>query len=219
MCSKIVIRTGIRAFAHNFMEKMKLFYQSIKCVLYLNRKYVKKFENDLIEDENIQAIVETPFVIPDFNPSTAVLFITDYVPRRFNKSSLLFFRNKVQQECRWLLDRGYKDFIVDYGCNYGVLALLELLKLKKELEFKLFYGKVRREHATCITTLDRYGLISQCWENGAQAIGILNTREFIDKIINKVSMISYEKRLIKIEQKLPSFIHDYHKKKEQEQRY
>lgn len=205
------IQTGFIGFVKRSIQRIKYFYWART-----NRFYIM----DNFDDGNelppemlllIEEIVGYTPVVPDFNPSATVLFTTNYIKkRRLNKQRILLFRYKVRQECKWLFSHGYTDFIVNYGSNYGIITLLELLELREKNEFNLCFCKVRREHANCITESEVYKFISHCFENGGHYVGIYTINEFIEKIIAKVSMISCEAGLIKSYQKIPHSLYDHY---------
>ena len=209
MYDSIIIRTGIRAFIYREIQRIYLSYKSLKSPLFLKKKLISESKSNLSDDisEDISNAS-----IPSFNTSTAVLYISDYSKpeKQINKNRLILYRCKIQQECLLFLKHGYTDFIVDYGCEYGIVALIELLKLKNNREFNLFYGKARREHASCITPYDTFKLIDQCFNNGAQNLGILPITDFFENVIKKIYSISYEKG---ITQKTPKTIYEYYNEK------
>lgn len=205
------IQTGFIGFVKRSIQRIKYSYRART-----NRFYIL----DNFDDGNeltpemlllIEEIVGYEPVVPDFNPSATVLFTTNYIKkRRLTKQRILLFRYKVRQECRWLFSHGYTDFIVNYGSDYGIITLLELLDFKKEKEFNLCFCKVRREHANCLSIFDMYELMSKCFENGARHIGIHNANDFVEKIITKVYIISFETGLIRSNQKLPRSLYDHY---------
>ena len=203
------INTGIIGFIKKKTQKIYHFYLAKTC---------RFSSSNSFSDEEMKLLDEIAHyepVVPDFDPSSTVLFTTEYTETKLNKKAVLLFRYKIKKECLWLLELGYTDFIISYGSNYGIIALKELIYLSKEFGFNLYYCKVMRENANCIAEFDLYEMMFECNKNGVQFIGMHFPNDFIKKIILKVSMISCERGAIKTSQKLPQNIYEHFKKKEQ----
>lgn len=221
MYREISIRIGVNFFIHKTLEKIKLFFQSIKFIFITRKNWIElAFDNE--EDDSVEDDATLEFDV-DFNPSTTVLFSSDYRKQwpKLDKHSLIIFRFKVQQECIWLTDKGYTDFFVNYGCNYGIVALSELLYMKNKLnlDINLCYGKVMHEHASCVTKLDSIAIIQICHDHGVKYMEVFSPSDFIEKVICKVSRISSELGIMKTDQKIPESMHEHYKKLEQKLHY
>lgn len=217
---KIRIRTGFAFYVHKKLEQIRWFCQSIRFAFISRKLWVKRWSDDNKEEfAAVKAIEEEnppEFIIPSFNPSSTVLFSTDYsnYPQKLNKDVLMLFRFKIQQECQWLLNKGYTDFIVNGGDNYGMVALSELFHLKNKYypNMNLYYSKVTHECASCITIFDIINILGTCYSGGVIFLKALSPRHFIDKVVLKTSRMSYEFGVIKTNQTLPKSMYDHYKK-------
>ena len=198
------------------MEVIKLYLQSIKYIFTRCKWDKLSFdeESKLVEDDYT---IKSNF---DFNASTAILFSSDYMKPvlKLDKYNLRTYRFKVQQECVWLINQGYTEYIVNYGCNYGIIALSELLYMKNKynLNINLHYGKVMHEHARCVTRLDSIRIVQICHCHRVGYIKALPPCDFVEKVICRVSRISSEHGIMKTDQKIPKSIYDHYKKLEQQ---
>jgi hypothetical protein len=134
---------------HRLWEKLRLYCFIVKRKLTREKPFVWDEESMRAAEEMDDGLdEEEPFAFtgPDFNPAVTALFSTDYVrPLRFiNRSVIRATRQKVNADCGTLIDLGYTDFIVNYGDNYGMIALSELIHLKKTLypQINLYCGKL-----------------------------------------------------------------------------
>lgn len=149
---------------------------------------------------------------PEFNPHQTALFTTITMDSPLNYINEGKYRKKIHRDCRWLLNHGYYNFVVNYGNQYGMLAMQELLCMKKSgLQFTLYRGKVTGERRALIRNkLDELLMAGSC----DRCFGNYHSVDFMKKVFMQVTVISSEKYLFNSEQKIPVETIRYYKKLE-----
>jgi hypothetical protein len=79
-------------------------------------------------------IIEYNPTIPEFNPNETVLFTSIYSNSESKSHSfdISLYKDKIQRDCLWLLNRGYNIFVSSYGNTYGMVTMEELLRVLRK---------------------------------------------------------------------------------------
>lgn len=207
---ELLIRTSLEWRMHRLWEKLRVLRLIVKRKLTGEKPFVwddesMKAAEEL--DDGLDDVEPFAFTGPDFNPAITALFSTDYAQplRHISRRVIRGMRQKVQGDCRTLVDQGYTDFVVNYGDNYGMIALSELIHLKKMLypQINLYCGKLYSEHARCYTTLDFMRMVTTCGATGTKFVGSMHPYKFIEKVAWRVSQLSFERGLMEMDKIMP----------------
>lgn len=116
-------------------------------------------------------------------------------------------RAKICADIARLRQEGFDTFVVSYGSSYGSLALRELLRLKREGEtFFLVAGKAQREPE--ILMKDSTRIVAEM-EVCDVYIGSRFYREWLDRVIPQVTVLSHEEGLTSIDGVAPDWLVTY----------
>lgn len=207
---ELLIRTSFEWRMQKLWEKLRVYYFVVKRKLTREKPFVWDEESmKAAEELDDDLDDEEPFAFtgPDFNPAVTALFSTDYARplRLISRRVIRKTRQKVNMDCQTLVGHGYTDFIVNYGDNYGMIALSELVHLKKTLypQINLYYGKLYSEHARCFTSLDLIRIVTACNTNGVECVGSMHPYKFIEKVAWRVSHLSFERGLMEMDKEMP----------------
>ncbi len=207
---ELLIRTSLEWRMHRLWEKLRVCCFVVKRKLTREKPFVWDEESmQAAEELNDEPDEEEPFAFtgPDFNPAVTALFSTDYARplRLISRRVICGTRQKVKIDCQTLVDQGYTDFIVNYGDNYGMIALSELVHLKRSLypQINLYCGKLYSEHARCFTTLDFMWMMTTCSATGTKFVGSMHPYKFIEKVAWRVSRLSFERGLLEMDKTMP----------------
>lgn len=93
--------------------------------------------------------------IPLFSPANTALFMTlDPNNSKINYFNEFYYRWKIRRACLRLLKQGYSTFIVNAGTQYGMLAMEELLEMKKSgYEYTLYRGTIFGERRSLLRNI------------------------------------------------------------------
>lgn len=119
-----------------------------------------------------------------------------------------YIRKKIRDDFAHLQQKGFDTYVVSYGSAYGSLALRVLLQLKREGEsFLLVAGKSQRE-PKCLIQDSLHILVEM--EHCDAHIGARYYREWLDRILPKVAMLSHDEGLTPINGVAPSWLTTYY---------
>jgi hypothetical protein len=208
---ELLIRTGFEWRVQRIREKLRDLYFVIKRKLTGEKPFVWDEESmkaaDALDDEEYMDEDPYAFTGPDFNPAVTALFSTDYKQplRHISRRVIRMTRQKVSMDCRTLVDQGYTNFIVNNGDTYGMIALSELIHLKKILfpQIDLYCGKLWGEHSHCHTSGDIMEVLMTCIDNGAQLVGSMQPETFAEKVVRRASQLSFERGLMEMDKTMP----------------
>lgn len=207
---EILIRTSLEWYLQKLWEKLRVYCFVVKRKLTGEKPFVWDKESKKAAEELDDGLdKEEPFAFtgPDFNPAVTALFSTNYFRplRHISRRVIDRTRQKVQKDFQTLVDQGYTDFIVNYGDDYGMIALSELIHFKKALypQINLYCGKLWGDHACCHTSWDFMRVLMICIENDSQFVGSMEPGTFVEKVVWRASQLSFEQGLIEMDKTIP----------------
>jgi len=202
----ILVRTSFDWYLQKLWEKLRILRFVIKRKM-TREKPIVWDEESMKEADGLDDEESFTFTGPNFNPAVTALFSTDYAHplHLISRRGIREIREKVQKDCRFLVELGYTDFVSNYGDKYGMIALSELVHLKKTLypHINLYYGKLYSEHARCFTSLDLIRIVMACNAHGVECVGSMHACKFIEKVVWRASHLSYERGLMGMDKAIP----------------
>ncbi len=203
----ILVRTSFDWYLQKLWEKLRILRFVIKRKM-TREKPIVWDEESMKEADGLDDEESFTFTGPNFNPAVTALFSRDYAHplNLISRRGIREIREMVQKDCRFLVELGYTDFVSNYGDKYGMIALSELVHLKKTLypHINLYYGKLYSEHARCFTPFDFIQMVITCGETGTKFVGSMHPAKFIEKVVWRASHLSYEHGLMEIDNEMPS---------------
>jgi len=200
---------------------MKTFYYNIIEYSIRARSLLRRFVQgmpDILTDEEFAALENDPIHqeimketdeyieelsrIPLFYPENTALFMTlDPDNSSINHFTEFYYRRKSRLACRHLLERGYTTFIVNAGTQYGMIAMEELLQMKKAgYSFQLYRGTVSGERRSLLQNILHEAFMSTACDKNFQ---VYHPLEYVEHIVRQVSAICTEKGVLTTNQNVP----------------
>lgn len=145
---------------------------------------------------------------PSLTPERTALFSTYAGDSTINIFDEFLYCRKIRHDCKLLLKIGYDVFVVNRSNQYGMLAMQELLRMKrKRFDFRICCTNVSGEHnSLLLDSVQRLVLMLECDEN----YPTLFPDEFIHYVIRCVTAISTEENLFFSHRKIPRATYDYY---------
>lgn len=200
---------------YNLFLDIKCFFGRIK------RKFLMRNEPDFTKEElaplspeTIQDIEETvdEFYnrVPHLPKHKSALFTSFIGVTSVNYINEEIYRMRVRRDCNILISMGYTDFFVSYGTNYGLIAMQEMLRMKKEgYDITVHAGKLYGEYDTLLyNNIETISFRCKC----DYTYTYFYPPDFINNVLLNVSAISTEDHLIETNGKIPIDILIYLKK-------
>lgn len=144
-----------------------------------------------------------PPPIPEFEPRRTAVFTAVGQQSAIHWYNLRHYRWKIHRDAFWLLEHGYHCFVVNYGSRYGLLALEELLRLRRQgADFRLYCGKVLGERWRLSTKREGWRelcMTCSCDHN----FGMHDASEYRAGVYQKASAFSVERHFLLSKEHLP----------------
>lgn len=183
----------------------------IRCLLRKNKIDISDVDSSFSAEEEAKMEMELDEYwerMPSLIPNHTALFSTYAGDSPINIFDEFFFCRKIRHDCKLLLKIGYDVFVVNRSNQYGVTAMQELLRMKREgFDFKVYCTNVSGEHhSLLLDPVQRMLLMSECDEN----YRTLFANEFLHYVIRRVTAISTEENLFFSDRMIPKATYDYY---------
>lgn len=178
------------------------------------REQLKQYEEalaSLSEEEEAQVLelvqktMQAEEIPKDFgfDPRRTALFTSFENQTCINCFNEKKYRCKIALDAMWLLTHGYQNLIVDYGTDYGHLAMRLLLNLQETRDFAIFALRKRGRMTVRKRDWNQY---QPLFLYADHVYGFCDSEEY-QEMIGRVSAVSSTKKLLLARRWIPQWLY------------
>lgn len=127
---------------------------------------------------------ETEDGIPEFCKNSTALFIS-YITKKSSPVIKAWHRISARMNATTLLHRGYDTLIVDYGSDFGKIALQELISIRQHCQYTLIAVKIAGEKNFYSNRLEEIEALAAC----DLSLGLIGKSDFLSGLVGCSSAI------------------------------